>query len=197
MKKCPKCGSDYFDETLEFCLEDGSRLTTAAAIASSKFTGEIPTVIRNRDAEIPALKTEILPNFNAKANLVEKNTFSGAREITAGAAQTAANGGAAANGKIENFKDKITYQGNKIIETAPIVFALAHNYWQWLYLNKPNNSETYEYFTSAAFLTWLFLLFFGTGVGFLSLKFGKNKVFAVTSLVILAINLLLFIVPRK
>ena len=26
MKHCPKCNADYFDNMLEFCLEDGTRL---------------------------------------------------------------------------------------------------------------------------------------------------------------------------
>ena len=25
MKKCPQCATEYFDNTLEFCLEDGSQ----------------------------------------------------------------------------------------------------------------------------------------------------------------------------
>ena len=26
MKECPKCEKNYFDETMEFCLDDGSKL---------------------------------------------------------------------------------------------------------------------------------------------------------------------------
>src|ERR1700716_804395 len=42
MKRCPKCNRNYEDDTLRFCLEDGSPLSVVA-----------------RDAEPPA--TEILP----------------------------------------------------------------------------------------------------------------------------------------
>src|SRR5215207_8394345 len=30
MKTCPQCGKEYLDDTLSFCLEDGSRLSAAA-----------------------------------------------------------------------------------------------------------------------------------------------------------------------
>jgi len=52
MKQCPKCGNSYTDDTLRFCLEDGTPLI---------FADEQPTVMRSggRDAN----KTEELPNF--------------------------------------------------------------------------------------------------------------------------------------
>ena len=40
MKRCPECLRDYFDETLNFCLDDGARLV------SGPFTGQLdPTVM--------------------------------------------------------------------------------------------------------------------------------------------------------
>src|SRR4051794_24461132 len=40
MKRCPECLRDYFDETLNFCLDDGARLV------SGPFTGQLdPTVL--------------------------------------------------------------------------------------------------------------------------------------------------------
>jgi hypothetical protein len=39
MKKCPQCGRDYNDDTLSFCLDDGSELLFGPS------SGESPTVI--------------------------------------------------------------------------------------------------------------------------------------------------------
>src|SRR4051812_47490466 len=40
MKRCPECFRDYFDETLNFCLDDGTHLL------AGPFTGQLdPTVI--------------------------------------------------------------------------------------------------------------------------------------------------------
>lgn len=52
MKQCPKCGNSYTDDTLRFCLEDGTVLTLA---------DEQPTVVRSggRDPH----KTEELPGL--------------------------------------------------------------------------------------------------------------------------------------
>jgi hypothetical protein len=44
---------------------------------------------------------------------------------------------------------------------------------------------------------WLLLLITGGATGLLAVKYGRNKGFAYTSLVILAINLLLFLVPKR
>jgi len=49
MKQCPKCGNSYTDDTLRFCLEDGTPLAVA---------DEQPTVIRGDDPN----KTEQLPS---------------------------------------------------------------------------------------------------------------------------------------
>ena len=51
MKLCPTCGTNYSDETLRFCLEDGTPLVDA---------GEQPTVIRPGDQG--SYKTEKLPS---------------------------------------------------------------------------------------------------------------------------------------
>ena len=99
--------------------------------------------------------------------------------------------------KLLNIKEKITYQGFKVIEIAPIVLSLTHNYWQWLYLNKTNYPDTLSFLTSSHFVIWLLLLTSGAISSFIALKYGRNKGFAIASLVILAINLLLSIVPNK
>src|SRR5215468_12227555 len=42
MKRCSTCGRDYYDDTLSFCLEDGTRLVEATS-ANAATTGEKPT----------------------------------------------------------------------------------------------------------------------------------------------------------
>ena len=52
MKQCPTCQSQYTDETLQFCLQDGSRLQSAAHPAEQTFVfGEQETVVSNRPSD--------------------------------------------------------------------------------------------------------------------------------------------------
>src|SRR5687768_7465768 len=52
MKRCPECTRDYYDETLSFCLDDGTRLvdgpasdeSATALLPSLQPVGEAPTV---------------------------------------------------------------------------------------------------------------------------------------------------------
>jgi hypothetical protein len=83
------------------------------------------------------------------------------------------------------------------LELAPVVIALAHNWWQWLYLEKQYYSSFMDYFFSANFLMWLLLLAAGIGISLYSIKRSERKGFAYTGLVIFAINLILFLVPRR
>ena len=53
MKQCPKCRTNYADDTLRFCLEDGTPLIDL---------GEDPTVVRPSNRE--SYDTEILPANN-------------------------------------------------------------------------------------------------------------------------------------
>jgi hypothetical protein len=52
MKRCPECGRDYNDDSLSFCLDDGSELLfgpssaaepTTAILASADIPSEAPT----------------------------------------------------------------------------------------------------------------------------------------------------------
>ncbi|MDQ3180933.1 MAG: hypothetical protein M3Q33_10480 [Acidobacteriota bacterium] len=166
MKCCPKCKIEYPDNTLEFCLEDGTRLTLSA------------------NSNLTTAKTAVLYDFT-KQSPVE---FENSKETILQNKDT---------DKLLNIKEKITYQGFKVIEIAPIVLSLTHNYWQWLYLNKTNYPDTLSFLTSSHFVIWLLLLTSGAISSFIALKYGRNKGFAIASLVILAINLLLSIVPNK
>src|SRR5688572_1350992 len=37
MKRCPQCRIEYFDDMLEFCLEDGARLVVATISSADEF----------------------------------------------------------------------------------------------------------------------------------------------------------------
>jgi hypothetical protein len=36
MKRCPECRRDYYDETLLFCLDDGTRLLEGPAVGGEQ-----------------------------------------------------------------------------------------------------------------------------------------------------------------
>jgi len=175
MKRCPNCNIEYFDTTLEFCLEDGTRLVSISARET-----ESPTVIRSTKTGSAAEETVDLP-FPNPAQTLE---FGGAKAIETAPQKTL-------------VKDKITEQSNGVLELAPFVVALAHNWWQWIYLNNQYYSSFSTYILSANFLMWLLLLTTGAVVGLLAVKRCQNKAFAFASLVILSINLILFLVPKR
>ena len=132
-----------------------------------------PILTKTSEATVILPNTEILPDFSTNPLEAAKTT------------------------KVQELKEKAVAQGYKILEIAPIVFALVHNYWQWLYVDKQKFYTVSEFLLSANFIVWLILLMIGAGLSISTLKFGRNKSFAITSLIILAINLLLFIVPRR
>jgi len=59
------------------------------------------------------------------------------------------------------IKDKVTEQSNSVLELASFVIALAHNWWQWIYLNNQYYSSFSTYVLSANFIMWLLLLMMG------------------------------------
>ena len=175
MKRCPKCNIEYFDTTLEFCLEDGSRLVAVPARET-----ESPTVIRSTKTNSAAEKTI---NFSFP-DPAEASEFSGAKPVETTAQKTL-------------IKDKVAEQTNSVFEMAPFVVALAHNWWQWIYLNNQYYSSFSNYFLSANFLMWLLLLMAGAVASLLAIKRCQNKAFAFASLIILSINLILILVPKR
>jgi hypothetical protein len=160
MKRCPKCHQIYNDQTLEFCLEDGTRLI----LTTDSSTINIKT----------HLKTEV---FGQKTDLIESTEKTNKNQIT--------------------FKEKAFEKGYKTLEISTIVFALLHNYWQWLYLDKPNLYNLTDFFISLNFMVWFFVLIIGSVLSLTALKLCKQKSFPIVSLVVIAINVLLFIVPRR
>lgn len=175
MKNCPKCNLNYSDATLDFCLEDGTRL-----VAATKSEAEMPTVTRRNKPQATTEKTVNLP-FPNPAKMLEFQNANDAQTIS----------------QTDLLKEKVGEQSNKILEFAPLVIALAHNWWQWLYLNNQYYSSLSTYVLSANFLMWLLLLAAGATVGLLAVRRLSDKGFAVTGLVILAVNLLLFLVPKR
>jgi len=182
MKRCPACKIDYFDEMLEFCLDDGAKLVLISGSAN----------------EINAAKTsnKQSPTSSETVNLTTKKTpeifeLKGAnREIQV---QTSPPPETISSNLLE---EKVNSQSFKVLEIAPIIISLAHNWWQWVYLHNQYYYSFTTYVFSANFLMWLLLLVTGIVVGLLVLKYCPNKGYAYTGLVVLAINLLLFLVPK-
>lgn len=86
----------------------------------------------------------------------------------------------------------VQFAENKAAAIVAVALALAHNYWQWLYLARPGGFEI------TTFLVWLVLLATGAATAMLVLKFGRNgKGYAIIGLILLGINLLLYLVPRR
>ncbi len=96
-----------------------------------------------------------------------------------------------------SIKEKAIQKGYKTLEISTVIFALSHNYWQWLYVDKPDFANLLSFLISTNFILWFFLLVFGTTTSLGALKYCQNKGFPIVSLVTLAINLILFIVPRR
>jgi hypothetical protein len=95
--------------------------------------------------------------------------------------------------------DPVSAHGDtsQIVTLAPTIIALAHNWWQWVYLEKQYVYSVTDYLLSANFVMWLLLLAAGILSGLYSLKNSKNRSYALIGLVVLAINLILFLVPRR
>ena len=132
-----------------------------------------PILAKTSEETVVLNNSEVLPNFETNPLEPVKTT------------------------KVQELKEKAVDRGYKVLEIAPIVFALFHNYWQWLYADKQSTYNIGEFLLSVNFVVWLLLLLVGTGFSLAAIKLTHNKGFAITSLIILAINFLLFIVPRR
>ena len=174
MKRCQKCDARYLDNTLEFCLEDGTRLSAHVETATATPARAEPLASRMPEP------TMVMGGFQGVPDTME----SASSEIET------------VTGKKNSILPSTGSQ-SKVLETAPIVLALAHNWWQWLYLENQYSSSITSYIFSANFLMWLLLLGAGVGMSLWSVKQSDRKTFAYVGLVILAINLILFLVPRR
>lgn len=68
MKRCPKCGRDYTDDTLSFCLDDGTSLLDGPASVDEPLTAILPEAAPTSESETRVFdqpsdpgKTAILP----------------------------------------------------------------------------------------------------------------------------------------
>ncbi len=110
MKRCPNCNIEYFDITLEFCLEDGTRL-----VPIRSFETETSTVTQANKTNPSTDKTVHLP-FSSPAKTLE---FSGGNSVHT-------------NPQTDLIKEKVAQQSNSVLEIAPLVIALVHNWWRWI-----------------------------------------------------------------
>lgn len=175
MKRCPKCKTDYFDNMLDFCLDDGERL-----LLLNQHNTDFKEISPTR-AETSVLENNLNPTV-----FVPQIVKTGIQNESPPELQN----------RSERIKQTVTLQWMRAMEIVPIILALAHNYWQWLYLSRKSYYEFSSYFFSVDFFIWLLLLILGSVFGIISLKYSKRKSFAITALVVLAINVLLSIVPK-
>ncbi len=177
MKRCPKCAAEYYDEMLEFCLEDGAKLFVV-----SKPTKNSPSTRQHIPSPLTE-KTFNLP-FADRDETLERIKPSLAETIRP------------ADYSLEKTLEK-SPAGLKALEFLPIIFALSHNWWQWLYAANQTTSSVSAFLISANFLVWLLLLAAGAGISILAIKRCRNNSFAFVSLVVLSVNLILFLVPKR
>jgi len=175
MKRCPACNLEYFDPTLEFCLEDGTRL-----IFFNSQQVEMDTVTQPNKPNLSTHKTLNLP-FSSPAETVKITDPKNIQTIP----------------QTDVLSEKVAQQSLKTLEIAPLIIALAHNWWQWIYLNNQYYSSFTTYVFSANFLMWLLLLAAGAVTGLIGVKRCRNKGFVFAGLVVLSVNLILFLVPKR
>lgn len=167
---------------MEFCLEDGTRL-----VESQHPNDELPTATAKIRSNI----------FDEETVNLADPSFVDHKKLKNSAFITNRQNSSPETIKSNLIDENINSPNYKILEIAPLVVSLAHNWWQWVYLNNQYYSSFSAYVISANFLLWLLLLISGTIVGLLGLKHSRNKNFAYAGLIILSINLLLFLVPRR
>ncbi len=71
MKTCPSCQTQYTDDTLQFCLQDGARLQSGSEMRTANF-GEQETVVSNRPSSQINTPRETSPN-NRQTNQFPPN----------------------------------------------------------------------------------------------------------------------------
>lgn len=67
MKICPQCQSRYTDDSLQFCLQDGTALVNddgRSSVPTVAFNDEQPTVVRNRTSGENRFETQNFPQQN-------------------------------------------------------------------------------------------------------------------------------------
>lgn len=176
MKRCPKCNTDYFDNMIEFCLEDGVRLNLLSAIEQ-----EVGTVAHTASRNPSTAKTVDLHFSSPESPFKNDQAAQAAPTISVG----------------KKIETKMKTKSIETLAVAPVVVSLLHNWIQWLYVSHEKFDSLGAFLISPNFAVWLVLLTLGVVLGLLALKFCERKGFAYVSLVIMAVNLLLLLVPKR
>lgn len=178
MKKCPKCETAYSDETLDFCLDDGTRLLEFKPQA--------------------AVKTEVFSSDQASAETLFFDKSAGLPKTVGSRRGETVSELPASTNQTASLKQRTIEKGYRALEIGAVFFALAHNWWQWLYIDRQSYSGNISrFFFSAEFLVWILLFMGGAAAGIAALKFSRRKDLGYISLIMLAINLILILVPRR
>lgn len=170
MKKCPQCNSEYFDNMLDYCLEDGTRLSAVTKNSEAKTAERAASPLTNP----PQAKTVFMSPDKTQVAGAAPKIETVLRSDFPNQIQT----------KSDKLKTTLTDKMYQVLEFAPIILALAHNYWQWLYLTKQSSAPLSDFLISYQFLIWFLLLISSAAFGIISLKYGRSKSFAVIALVI-------------
>lgn len=189
---CPKCGRRYTDVAFEFCLEDGARLLQTAEDEPETRFGA-PATFQSKTSEIvpPIVKRDhISSDWESRQN---QETMFGLPTEKPPQTVAAENSQPSANEIISPAqKTVVKFAENKAAAIVAVGLALAHNYWQWLYVARAPNFEVLN------FLVWLVLLVCAAAISVAVLRFNRGgKSLAIVGLIMLAINFLLYLVPRR
>src|SRR5687767_4561374 len=135
MKRCPQCQADYFDEMLEFCLEDGAKLS----VASSRATAAETKVFNKNQSSVETM-------FAGRSGGEVPQTVEVKNPATIN--QAAAN----QTETMVSLKQNAVEKGYRALEIGTLVFALAHNWLQWLYIERQSYGTISNFLLSAEFL---------------------------------------------
>ena len=190
MKSCPSCDLKYADDTLQFCLSDGTGL-----IVYSNEPEEPPTVFARPTKTAEQIR-ETNTNLGSASSHSSINWRDAAGQKIAPQSDDFPNDNAGPTRALsaDNHNEKLFAQ---ILSFAPVTVALMQNYWQWLYMAEYNSFQFPALLWNLHFWVWLLLLTGGSALCVLALRQNNNRGFAVIGLVVLAINFLLCLVPRR
>lgn len=179
MKSCPTCQLSFKDDSLEFCLDDGSRLVSMLADADDP-----QTMYSEQSRRNAFISAQTMPNSAPITAIGGED----ARTML----DSSPNSGI---GETSVLNEAVA-SNPQLIAVGAITLALAHNYWQWLYMSEYRTVS--EFIWTFNFIIWFLLLAGGIALSLQTLKRNTvGKGYAIISLVVLAINLLLIVVPRR
>src|SRR5688500_11781327 len=73
MKRCPKCMRDYYDETLLYCLDDGTPLLEGSVAGEpvTQLFHQAPQLIDRAGGDLPAERTQFIGRKRELSDCVE------------------------------------------------------------------------------------------------------------------------------